>query len=222
MKSKTDYGIAPPGTYKIVLESLMPIKGLNVLDVPAGSGGFAARMKAEGASCIALDINAPANHTPCIRADMNQYLPFKNETFDAITCLEGIEHIHDAFKMIHEFYRILRPEGQLAISTPNVQNMRSRIKFLLRGTLFWFDSREIHGVGHINVIPWFLFKHILKSSGFTIENVQANRSVFPAAPFFLARLMQRCFSKKNDDAEQNSPLMLSAEALIILARKKTL
>lgn len=220
MIDQAHLGIASPGTYAVILDAIRPIRGLKILDIPCGSGGFADQMRTEGAVCIGADIAPPTGHQSVVTADMNKTLPFASESFDVITCIEGIEHIHDVFHLLGEYHRVLRPGGRLILSTPNLQNLRSRIKFMLRGTLFWFDHREITGVGHVNVVPCFLLKHILEKSGFTMISVRTNRRIFPYLPAWICALMQMCFSKKNQgDREQNSPVLLNGEGLIVLAHK---
>ena len=46
-------------------------------------------------------------------------LPFKNNSFDTIVCSEVIEHVLNPKKMILEFKRVLKNNGQLIITTPN-------------------------------------------------------------------------------------------------------
>jgi ubiquinone/menaquinone biosynthesis C-methylase UbiE len=46
-------------------------------------------------------------------------LPFPKNSFDSIVCLEAIEHVPDARRVLEEIVRVLRPEGVLIISTPN-------------------------------------------------------------------------------------------------------
>lgn len=220
MREPDQLGIAPPGVYDIILEALQPVRGLRILDVPCASGGFARRLASQGAACVAADLVPPTGHRPAVLADMNRPLPFADRCFDAITCIEGIEHIHDPFHVVAEFHRLLRPAGRLILSTPNIHNLRSRIKFLLRGTLFWFDPREIHGVGHVNVVPYFILKHIFGVSGFTDVSVRANRTIAPCLPAPLCRLMQRILSGRSEsDRELNSPVLVNGEDLIVFARK---
>jgi SAM-dependent methyltransferase len=221
--NSTALGIAPPEIYEIILHALLPIQGARILDVPCGSGIFAQHLVTKGAECVAVDIVPTYSHKPMIVADMNLALPFIDKSFDIVISIEGIEHIQNTFHLLHEYYRILKPGGTLLFSTPNMQNIRSRIKFFLRGTLYWFDPHETDNIGHVNIVPYFLLKHILRESGFIEISVHASRSVFPRVPAFLCRLMQRCFSKANeDDLEQNSPTLINSENLIVFARKNRL
>jgi SAM-dependent methyltransferase len=221
MIDAADLGIAPPSIYEIILNALIPIQGARVLDIPCGSGGFAEHLATKGAECVAVDIVPTYEHRPMVVADMNLPLPFVDESFDMVISIEGIEHIHSAFHLLQECYRILKSGGKLILSTPNIQNIRSRIKFMLRGTLYWFDPYEIMRMGHVNVVPYFLLKHFLKVSGFKAISVQANENVFPHLSAPICRLMQRWFSKSHaDDLEQNSITLLNAANLIVTAKKQ--
>ena len=220
MSDAGQWGIAPPGTYEAVLDRVRPLEGSLVLDIPCGQGAFARQMAGEGAICVAADHRAVPGHRRMVVADMNAGLPFRDGVFDVVTCLEGVEHVRNPSLLLHELSRILRPGGRLGLSTPNIHNLRSRIKFLLRGTLFWFDSREITGVGHVTVIPYFILKHLLAVAGFTVTSVQANAPVSPALPALVARCWQWAFSHPTSaDRELNSHLLLTGEGLIVFARK---
>jgi ubiquinone/menaquinone biosynthesis C-methylase UbiE len=46
-------------------------------------------------------------------------LPFSKDSLDTVVCLEAIEHVPDAERVLKEIARVLRPDGLLIISTPN-------------------------------------------------------------------------------------------------------
>jgi len=127
-------GIGPWGIYDLVLETMGPLEGKRILDTPGGGGGFAAKLSEMGAYAVSGDIVPGDEHEVSLRLDLNNYLPLQSESFDMITCIEGIEHVHNGFQLISEFGRLVRPGGTLIVTTPNMQNLRSRIKFLLKGT----------------------------------------------------------------------------------------
>jgi SAM-dependent methyltransferase len=45
-------------------------------------------------------------------------LPFPPATFDVIVSLDYLEHVHDDQAALNELWRVLKPQGQLVISTP--------------------------------------------------------------------------------------------------------
>ena len=47
-------------------------------------------------------------------------LPFANKSFDIVTMLEVIEHLDNPEKALKEIYRVLKRNGKVIISTPNV------------------------------------------------------------------------------------------------------
>jgi SAM-dependent methyltransferase len=56
----------------------------------------------------------------------NDILPFTDATFDFILCCEVIEHLDiDPMFMLSEFNRVLKPDGQLLITTPNCCSARN-------------------------------------------------------------------------------------------------
>ena len=55
---------------------------------------------------------------PCIHLQFDAHtLPFPAATFDTVLCAEVLEHCLNPQQVIDEFYRVLRPEGVLLLST---------------------------------------------------------------------------------------------------------
>ena len=65
-------------------------------------------------------------------ADFESPLPIPSDTADVVVTLEVIEHIANAENFLLEISRILKPNGYLILSTPNVGFFGSRLTHLLK------------------------------------------------------------------------------------------
>jgi ubiquinone/menaquinone biosynthesis C-methylase UbiE len=102
----------------------------------------------------------------------NQPLPYPDAAFDLVTCTEVIEHIEHYRQTIREVFRILKPGGLFVLTTPNVLNLRSRMRYLLFGFFSLFgplhvrESQRYLTGGHINPVSYFYVAHALSDAGF--------------------------------------------------------
>ena len=55
-------------------------------------------------------------------ADLNNFLPFKNNTIDEIIIINTLEHLENGVKAIEEIHRILKPGGKVLIRVPHFSN----------------------------------------------------------------------------------------------------
>jgi ubiquinone/menaquinone biosynthesis C-methylase UbiE len=67
------------------------------------------------------------------RGDLNAALPYEDESFDHVVCVEGLEHIENPHQAVREFRRVVRRGGHLVVSVPNILNIEERLKWLLYG-----------------------------------------------------------------------------------------
>lgn len=118
-----------------------------LLDVPAGEGALAVRLLRLGFDVKCCDLHPQIFRLPDIemkQGDLSQTLPYSDNSFDYITCLEGLEHIENPHQALREFSRILRDGGHVILSFPNALNVEERLKSLLYGYTSHFKplSRE--------------------------------------------------------------------------------
>lgn len=147
-----------------------------LLDAPAGEGEISHKLKEVGFDVVAADINPQlfcVQGIRCEKADLNQNLPFPDATFDFILCANGIEHLEDPFHFVRECYRILREEGKLLITTPNILNLKSRVANLLLGfNLFtgrpYNEVDHYLGGDHIHLTNYYELRINLHRNGFRI------------------------------------------------------
>jgi cyclopropane fatty-acyl-phospholipid synthase-like methyltransferase len=115
------------------LRSLDLSPGKVLLDVGCGAGGPALRIASiTGCSVVGIDIHehaiATANSLASQRGvagraefrttDATARLPFCDACFDAITCIDAINHFADRPQVIAEWARLLKPGGLLLFTDP--------------------------------------------------------------------------------------------------------
>lgn len=105
------------------------VEGLEVLDIASGEGYGSAMLAATAAKVSGVDVDPQAVSTANLRYGQKdrltfhvgraQEIPFPDDSFDAVTSFETIEHIEDPEALIREIRRVLKPKGFAIISTPN-------------------------------------------------------------------------------------------------------
>jgi SAM-dependent methyltransferase len=97
----------------------------NILEVGGGQGGLTALLYPRS-QVTNIDLNPEYAQAPCNQQKQVHFLcgdatelPFENNSFDAVTMFDVLEHIPDHQKAVSEALRVLRPDGFILISTPN-------------------------------------------------------------------------------------------------------
>jgi len=171
---------ASKGTYEKVLNLLGDINGKLILDCGAGRGKFSETLKDKGAIVEACDINKKqfiSKNIKFTEADLNKKLPYKDSGFDMIISIEVLEHLENPSHFIAEIKRILKKGGKAVITTPNISNIKSRLQFLFKGDLHWFNEAEFgySGSNHINPIYYKEILFILKKNNLELFELATNR-----------------------------------------------
>jgi ubiquinone/menaquinone biosynthesis C-methylase UbiE len=156
------------------------------LDVGAGTGRlielFRQRFQTESSAC---DYTGQLMKLPGQKVDIanlnHEKLPYPDGAFDIITATEVVEHLEDYRNVLRELYRVLKPGGLCILSTPNILNLNSRLRFLwfgywnLFGPLPVKNSALYSTGGHINPVSYFYLAHSLLDAGFSNVNFRVDK-----------------------------------------------
>src|SRR3989344_1375736 len=94
-------------------------------------------------------------------------LPFPDKSFDAVFCLETLEHVEDPLRVAKEMHRVLKDDGYVVVLVPN-ENLLFRI-----GWAFWLlGPGKIWKGTHIQDLSVNEILSILKKGGFKIKEVK--------------------------------------------------
>lgn len=146
---------------EIVL-SLLPGK---LLDLGCGDGKIGKSLFDAGFKVEACDMDEERFQFPGIipfkRSNFDGPLPYCDNFFDCLVFTEVIEHVYNPGFVISEVSRVLKTEGKLVLSTPNILNIGSRLRFLFEGSFDFFREPTLDfsrcfptAIQNMHVIPW--------------------------------------------------------------------
>ena len=157
----------------------------HVLEVASGSGG-PARYLASSVNCRVTGIDANeagvatatlsvANSNQADRitfevADANSRLPFEDNSFDGLLCIDSMNHFPDRLKVFQEWRRILRP-GRRAVFTDPV---------VITGPVTNDELALRSSIGLFLFVPPGVNEQLIEASGFRLlkhEDVSANAAL---------------------------------------------
>lgn len=130
-----------PPRFKYFDQFVPQWSGLKVLDIGCGAGFTAEFLAMRGARVVGIDPTESALRVAEMHAkecDLNiQYvvgsaeqLPFPEDTFDVVVCVDVLEHVVSLEKSLQEAWRVLKPGGHLFFDTINRT-------FLSRVVMIW-------------------------------------------------------------------------------------
>lgn len=187
-----------PYRFSLVLKTALPhIKAKkSILDVGCGSGIISLVFKRMGHDVTAINywsrfsstnitssererskieelererLEVEGVHTEDV--DITNSFPFKDDSFDVVLFLEVLEHINGPRKTLREIHRVLKRNGILIITTPNVANLKNRVH-LFAGRSNYSDLRLYYNserfFGHIREYTLSEIEQMLAWEGFKV------------------------------------------------------
>jgi len=104
----------------LVALDLMDRKKSLILDIGCGNGGFSSKLVNYGKKVVGIDLikKRPKGNFLYVIGRAEQ-LPFRDNIFEQIFCLDVIEHVKNDLSVAKETNRILEDDGKLIITTPS-------------------------------------------------------------------------------------------------------
>lgn len=150
-----------------------------MLDLGCGAGEFSVRFVAGGWEVFGLELvasqasRATARGLRAVAGEVTAGLPFRPEAFDLVFAGEIIEHLVDTDGFLAEIRRVLRVDGVLVVTTPNLASFENRLRLLLGRYPEWVDYR-VGSSGHVRAYTPRVLKAQLAEHGFRVERHVGN------------------------------------------------
>ncbi|KKP89279.1 MAG: Two-component response regulator [Parcubacteria group bacterium GW2011_GWA2_36_10] len=155
---------------KLIALNLVPEGvGKTALDVGCREGHQSKWLEHKGYQVTSIDQEKV--YEQCQIVDINDGLPFVDNSFDLIWCSEVIEHLINPVKTIEEFERVLKPGGKMILTTPNSYFILMNILHL-----FGLSPQKLQNIDHKQ---FFHFKDI--------KILFPEAKIYGFFPYFLCR-----------------------------------
>ncbi|MBD0328886.1 MAG: class I SAM-dependent methyltransferase [Thermoleophilia bacterium] len=178
---------------------------LRVLDVGCGRRPILARHVEPSDEYCGCDIVAPEEELPCFRRvnlnDESLAKAFEGDRFDVVFCGEVVEHVFSPDALLDDIRRLLRADGLLVLSTPNLAYWVNRLLLLVGvsplfvensarvklGRRFRFLGQGNDTQGHIRLFTYRAMRDLFDLQGWRLVRVHP----LPVWPFPIDRLICR-------------------------------
>ena len=202
----------------------------NVLDVASGSGGPALFMaRTTGCQVTGLELhqaavdeaNASAERASLVervrfvQGDARERLPFDDATFEAVTCIDSMNHLYDRQQVLDEWHRVVRPGGRILFTDPiTVTGLLRRDEVMTRSA----------GMGEFVFTPPGLDEVLIRAAGFTDVTIHdhTDNMAQVATNWAAARQRRAADLERIEGAEASASLLKFLDVVALLARERRL
>lgn len=164
------------------MKKVIGSSALKILDVGCASGEITSIFSPKN-HIYGVDISGPflaeakKNGLTVKEADLEKEIPFPSSTFDMALCSEVIEHVVDTDKLLSEINRVIKKNGDLILTIPNINSVISY------PMMFFFDlppylSSRYRGP-HVRDFTLKTIKLALENNGFKIINYTGSSFFIP-------------------------------------------
>jgi len=199
---------------------LVPAAGCSYLDCGCCDGSktveLAERLKA-GRVCGVevvdeLAAEAEGRGLEVARSDLNDSIPYPAASFDVVTALEVIEHLHKPDAFLKELRRVLKPDGYAVLATENLASWHNIFALLWGWQPFslsqfsetraavgnpfgldrgedWNPALKHPSFRHCLVLSYQGLKELFEAHGFAVASVSG--SGYYPLPHLISRMMAR-------------------------------
>jgi len=113
-------------------------------------------------------------------ANVEDGLPFESGQFDVVNAGEVVEHLYDTKSFFSEAHRVLKDDGVLIFTTPNLNSLENRVRILAGGYLSMVGAYpEDHFGDHVRVFNLGKIRELCEQTGFVVDEVRGIPTLMP-------------------------------------------
>lgn len=163
---------------KFKIKKILNLIGNNkrILDLGCANGFISKKIQERNNEVIGIEISSTnvkicnEKGIKCIELDIEENeFPFPINSFDVVYAGELIEHLIDTSGFLQKIKKVLKKDGYLVLTTPNIAALTRRIK-LLFGINPHLETCLEEGAGHLRYFTFKSLKDLLIKNGFYIKN----------------------------------------------------
>ena len=215
-----------------IIEVFKSEKKGRILDLGCARGDYSIELKRIGYDVIAADAFGDFQYKDEIEfkiCDVTEELPFPDESFDYVLLAEIMEHLKNPYFVMKEINRVLRKSGKIILSTPNILNIKSRIRFLIEGSYEYFRESPLDQIEmfkenlyqiHVFPLRYQELEFLLHDCRFRIDRIFTSLYENLFLSFFIPLIKfqvfiknKRSLRKKGLDYSRINKILLSKEIL---------
>lgn len=96
-------------------------------------------------------------------------IPFKDNYFDVATCLDVIEHVKDPKDLLIKIHRVLKKNGILILSTPNIRFTNHIYNLVVNGRFPKTSlDTSLYDGGHLHFLTYTDALNLIEQTGYSL------------------------------------------------------
>src|SRR5438477_1121116 len=160
------------------MAALVPTGARRVLDVGCGRGAFGAALREKrGCEVVGIELDGAAADIARCRldavhsADMMAIDDASLGRFDCVVFNDVLEHLIDPWRAVARAHDLLRPDGCVVASIPNIRHYRE-LKALIWDGLWRYEHAGVLDRTHLRFFTRATAIELFESVGFEVQHVE--------------------------------------------------